>query len=147
MGDFRINREGMSIWIVAVDSLIILIFMFAVVRLRWYERLAINDIREGKSKIEDFTVFIKDIPIDKSLYHNNPELLKAMMTLHLEDIVSQEPQINFIDDTDRYEDNLELKGKKLPADQNGSIGPLLAENRETDNSSAQERRLKESDIV
>lgn len=147
MGDFRINREGMSIWIVAVDSLIILIFMFAVVRLRWYERLAINDIREGKSKIEDFTVFIKDIPIDKSLYHNNPELLKAMMTLHLEDIVSQEPQINFIDDTDRYEDNLELKGKKISADQNGSIGPLLAENRETDNSSAQERRLKESDIV
>lgn len=89
--------------IVVFDLLISLMFTIAVIRLRYYEKLAINDIREGKSKIEDFTVFIKKIPIKREEYDNNPELLKAMIAVHLEDVARNEPQINEIPELLRYE--------------------------------------------
>lgn len=89
--------------VVSLDLIISLIFMIAVIRLRYYEKLAINDIRDGKSKIEDFTVFIKKIPIKREEYDNNPELLKAMIAVHLENVIQSEPQINDIPEHQRYE--------------------------------------------
>jgi hypothetical protein len=92
--DQSVDRGDASIYIVSMDLVISLIFTIAIVRLRYYEKLTINHIREGKSKIEDFTIFIKGIPIKIDEYDNNPELLIAMIATHLEEIIKQEPEIN-----------------------------------------------------
>ena len=80
--------------IVVLDVAIFIIFTWAVIRLKWYEKLVILDIRDGKMKIEDFSVLINDIPIPSLDYKNDPELLKAMIVTHLEDIIAQEPVVN-----------------------------------------------------
>lgn len=48
------------------------IFTWAIIRLQFYEKLTIFDHRQGKMKIEDFTVNIHDIPIKPEEYSNNP---------------------------------------------------------------------------
>jgi len=42
--------------------------------------------------MEDFSVIIPTIPIEAADYSNSPDLLKAMMAVHLEDICAGELQ-------------------------------------------------------
>ena len=41
-----------------IDVLIMIIFTWAIVKLKLYEKLTIHDLRGGKMRIEDFTVCI-----------------------------------------------------------------------------------------
>jgi hypothetical protein len=92
--DFAIEREFASVLIVAFDCLIMLILTWAVIKLNFYERLAVFDIRNGKMKIEDFSVCIRSIPIKPEEFGNNIDLLKAMIVTHLEDVASGEAMVN-----------------------------------------------------
>ena len=60
-----------------------------------------------KKKIEDFTVNIREIPIKQEDYRNNPQLLKAMIVKHLEDVVANEEPVSLEhqDDT-KYESEI-----------------------------------------
>ena len=78
--------------IVLVDILMMFMISIFIIKLRWYERMSVNDIKQGKTSIEDFAVTIPDIPIDRKDYHNNPDLLTAMLVCHLEDICFSELQ-------------------------------------------------------
>ena len=40
-----------------------LIFTIAIFRLRSYEKMTVTDMKKGKLKIEDFSVYIPEIPI------------------------------------------------------------------------------------
>lgn len=68
------------------------IVAISMIRLRWYERVSVSDIKKGKLRIEDFSVYIPNIPISKDDYNNSPELLKAMIATHFEDIMANELQ-------------------------------------------------------
>ena len=92
-GGWVLSREQASIMIVSLDVAIIFIFAIAVFRLRYYEKLTIADNKHGRLWIEDFSIYISDIPVDNEDYQNNPELLKAMIVTHLESILSNELQV------------------------------------------------------
>lgn len=49
----------------------------AILRLRWYEKASVLDMKKGKLLLQDFTVIIPSIPVDKEDYNNSPDLLKA----------------------------------------------------------------------
>jgi len=66
--DFPIDREVASIIIVCLDCLMMVIFSWAVLKLRLFERLTIFDIRNGKMRIEDFSVCVRSIPIKPEEY-------------------------------------------------------------------------------
>lgn len=89
--------------LVSVDVLIVIIFAFAMIRLRAYEKLASEDIRQGKVKIEDFSLFVKKVPIDAGEYANQPELLKAMVVVHLQRVLAKAGNDSDEDDSDRPE--------------------------------------------
>jgi heme/copper-type cytochrome/quinol oxidase subunit 2 len=72
--------------VVWIDISIVLVFVLAIYRLKFYEDLTVVDLRNGQMRIEDFSVLFQDIPIDEDDYNNNPELLTAMMATHIEDI-------------------------------------------------------------
>lgn len=42
--------------------------------------------------MDDFSVLVRKIPIHQKDYDNNPELLKAMIVTHLEEILKGESQ-------------------------------------------------------
>jgi uncharacterized membrane protein len=63
-----------------------------IIRLKWYEEASVVDMKNGKLKVEDFSVFLPEIPIKKENYDNNPDLLTAQLALHLEEIVAHELQ-------------------------------------------------------
>ena len=67
--------------------LIVAIFM---IRLRWYELVAVSDMKHGRVRVEDFSIYLPDIPISKEAYNNSPELLQAMIATHFEEIVGSE---------------------------------------------------------
>lgn len=67
--------------------LIVAIFM---IRLKWYELVAVSDMKHGRLRIEDFSLYLPDIPISKEDYNNSPELLQAMIATHFEEIVRGE---------------------------------------------------------
>jgi hypothetical protein len=50
-------------------------------------------MKNGKLRIEDFSVYLPSIPVPKEEYHNNPDLLSAQLAVHLEEIVSHELQV------------------------------------------------------
>ena len=87
-----ISWEAASITIVSLDAFIMLLFVIAIIRLRWYERVTIEDMKKEKLVIEDFTVVLPNIPIELEEYNNNPDLLTAMLTTHLEKITQHELQ-------------------------------------------------------
>lgn len=118
-----------------MDLVISFIFTVFIIRLRYFEKLAINDIREGKSKIEDFTVFVKSVPINKDEYDNSPEMLKAMIAAQLEELLKSQPEINHIAEEDKYE----------AIEDKDSFGILL-NHLQLKNKFAR-RRLKECDVV
>jgi len=93
MGDVAsIEWEYASIGICAIDAMIMLIISFAIISLRSYEKASNEDLKQGRLRIEDFSVIIPTIPIEADDYSNSPALLKAMMALHLEDICAGEMQ-------------------------------------------------------
>lgn len=92
-GDWALTREQASILVVSLDLAIILIFAISIFRLRYYEKLTVNDIKHGGLWIDDFSVYISGIPVESEDYQNNPELLKAMIATHLENILQNELQV------------------------------------------------------
>ena len=63
--------------IVILDFLVMLVMTIGIIRLRWYETITIQDMKNKKLRIEDFSVYLPSIPVDKSKYDNNPDLLTA----------------------------------------------------------------------
>ena len=49
-------------------------------------------MKQQKVRLEDFCVNIPEIPISQEDYCNNPDLLTAMLSVHLEEIVGHELQ-------------------------------------------------------
>jgi len=84
------SREEASYQIVALDASIIFIIVVAIFRLRRYEQISVADLKKGKCKIEDFAVYVPNIPISEKDYNKSPELLKAMIATHFEDICNNE---------------------------------------------------------
>lgn len=78
--------ETVSVTIVSLDAFIMIMFVMAIIRLKWYERVTIEDMKKEKLVIEDFTVVLPDIPISREEYNNNPDLLTAMLANHLEKV-------------------------------------------------------------
>lgn len=73
--------------VVCLDWTIMFFVAIMIIRLSWYESVSVTDMKNGKLKIEDFSVHLPNIPIPKSEYHNNPDLLSAQLAVHLEEIV------------------------------------------------------------
>jgi len=86
------TREEGSYLVVGLDCFIMFIIAISIIRLRWYENVSVSDMKKGKLRIEDFSVYIPNIPITKEDYNNSPELLKAMIAVHFEDIMANELQ-------------------------------------------------------
>ena len=84
------RRHEVSIFVVLVDLLICFLFILAVYRVKYLETRTDKDLRSKQLRVDDFTVHLKDIPVDPSDYDNNPELLTAMLVTHLEDICKTE---------------------------------------------------------
>jgi hypothetical protein len=84
------SREDAGLMLVILDWLIMLTVTIGIIRLRWYEEQTINDMKNKKLKIEDFSVFLPNIPIDKAKYDNNPDLLTAQLAVHLEEVIGHE---------------------------------------------------------
>jgi len=61
-----------------------------IIRLRWYENVSVNDMKQGKLRLEDFTITLPTIPISKRDYANNPDLLTAQICTHFESVVGYE---------------------------------------------------------
>lgn len=49
-------------------------------------------MKQGRTSIEDFSISIPEMPIERSEYHNNPDLLTAMLATHFEEIAAGELQ-------------------------------------------------------
>ena len=81
----KYNRETISYMVVILDMAILLFFTLGIFRLKYYERLSILDMKHGQMRIEDFTVQMNNIPMSKSAYNNNPDLLNAILYSHFED--------------------------------------------------------------
>ena len=77
-----------SLIIVGSDILICLIFTIALFRLRWYEQLVEKDRQLLQPVVDDFSVYMPSIPIAPKDYDNNPELLTAMISTHLEGVLT-----------------------------------------------------------
>jgi hypothetical protein len=70
-GPSSISRHSASILIVVLDILILLIFYISLVRLQWYESLFERDRQILSPMIEDFSIYIENIPIKAEDYDNN----------------------------------------------------------------------------
>jgi hypothetical protein len=81
------SRHEAALLLVLIDSAIVVIFLIAVIRLKWYEDLFERDRQLKEPKTEDFSVFLPEIPVNASDYENNPELLTVQIATHLEYIL------------------------------------------------------------
>jgi len=72
-----LTREAASIMIVCLDWFVMFFLAMCIIRLQWYEEVSITDMKNGKLKVEDFSVFLPEIPIKRDRYNNNPDLLSA----------------------------------------------------------------------
>lgn len=77
--------------VVGLDCLIMLIMSVCIIRLRWYEQASILDRKMNNLNLEDFTITIPSIPIGKDKYSNSPDILKAQLAVHLEDVLMSQP--------------------------------------------------------
>ena len=89
----ELTRENASIMIVCLDWFIMFVLTICVIRLQWYEEISVIDMKNSKLKVEDFSVFLPEIPIERKNYNNNPDLLTAQLAIHLEEIVEHELQV------------------------------------------------------
>tara|TARA_B110000285_G_scaffold229495_1_gene294317 strand:- start:1227 stop:1553 length:327 start_codon:yes stop_codon:yes gene_type:complete len=96
----EMSRDTAANIVVLFDILIIAIFTLSIFRLRWYETLVEGDRQLLQPHIEDFSVYIDEIPIEPEVYEDNPELLTAMMAVHLEQTLT----LSFIKDEKLTED-------------------------------------------
>jgi len=96
----EMSRDTAANVVVLFDILIIAIFTLSIFRLRWYETLVEGDRQLLQPHIEDFSVYIDEIPIEPEVYEDNPELLTAMMAVHLEQTLT----LSFIKDEKLTED-------------------------------------------
>lgn len=85
-------REKGAALVVSLDCVIMFIAAICFIRLRWYERVSVSDMKKGKLRIEDFAVYIPKIPVKKEDYNNSPELLQAIVATHLEEVTRNELQ-------------------------------------------------------
>jgi hypothetical protein len=85
----QLSRENAAFAIVGCDILTLLIFTIGIFRLRWYETLVEKDRQLLQPHIEDFSVYLPNIPINSKAYEENSELLTAMMAVHLEQTLCQ----------------------------------------------------------
>jgi hypothetical protein len=90
MGKIKMTREQGALMVVVLDWFIMFFVAIAIIRLRWYEKTSVTDMKNSKLRIEDFSVYLPEIPVPKDEYHNNPDLLTAQLAVHLEEIVSHE---------------------------------------------------------
>ena len=88
--DLTYPWETVSVTIVSLDAFIMIMFVIAIIRLKWYERATIEDMKKEKLVIEEFTVVLPEIPISIEEYNNNPDLLTAMLANHLEKVTQHE---------------------------------------------------------
>lgn len=72
-----ITRSNGAILVVVLDCVVMYAIAIAILRLRWYEKASVLDMKQGKLLLQDFAVIIPNIPIDKKDYNNSPDLLKA----------------------------------------------------------------------
>lgn len=86
------TREEGAVLVVCLDCLIMLIMAICFIRMRWYERVSVSDMKKGKLKIEDFSVYLPSIPVAKEDYNNSPELLQAIIASHFEEVMRNELQ-------------------------------------------------------
>lgn len=93
MGSISMSREHGAIVVVVLDWVIVIFVTIMIIRLRWYEKVSVTDMKNGKLRIEDFSVKLPFIPIKKDNYNNNPDLLCAQLATHLEEIVGHELQV------------------------------------------------------
>ena len=84
----KITRELASLIIVCTDILISILFTIGLFRLRWYEQLVEKDRQLLRPVVDDFSVYMPSIPILPEEYDNNPELLTAMISTHLEAVLT-----------------------------------------------------------
>lgn len=80
----EVPRDKAAVIVVCLDCLAMLVFSVSIIRLRWYEKVSVLDMKKGKLKIEDFTITIPSVPIKKHQYGNSPEILKAQLAVHFE---------------------------------------------------------------
>ena len=65
-----------------------IIFMLAIFRLKWYEKLTVQDVKRSTLRIEDFSVHLDTIPATSDKYFDDPDLLSAMLVPQIEDEVA-----------------------------------------------------------
>jgi hypothetical protein len=90
--DTTYTVDYVSMMVVVLDVLMMWFISIMIIRLRWYEKLSVQDMKQGKTSIEDFSISIPEMPIDRAEYHNNPDLLTAMLATHFEEIAANELQ-------------------------------------------------------
>lgn len=93
LGSIQMTRENGAILVVVLDWVSMIFVAVMIIRLRWYEKVSVTDMKNGKLRIEDFSVHLPFIPIKRDQYHNNPDLLCAQLAVHLEEIVGHELQV------------------------------------------------------
>jgi hypothetical protein len=93
MGSIKMTRENGALVVVVLDWAVMFFVAIMIIRLRWFEKVAVTDMKNGKLRIEDFSVQLPFIPIKRDQYHNNPDLLCAQLATHLEEIVGHELQV------------------------------------------------------
>ena len=67
-GFMQLSRENAAFAIVGCDILILFLFTIGIFRLRWYETLVEKDRQLLQPHIEDFSVYLPNIPINPKAY-------------------------------------------------------------------------------
>lgn len=75
-----------------MDCVIAFFITIMIFKLRFRENDSVQDMKQMKTRLEDFCVSIPEIPIEGKDYDHKPDLLTAMLSVHLEDIVGHELQ-------------------------------------------------------
>ena len=60
--------EYASIIVIILDCITIIFIGICIIRLKWYEQAAVEDMKHGRLIIEDFAVTIPNIPLDTDDY-------------------------------------------------------------------------------
>ena len=65
MGSIKMTRENGAILVVALDWVTMIFVAIMIIRLRWFEAVSVTDMKNGKLRIEDFSVHLPFIPIKR----------------------------------------------------------------------------------
>ena len=65
--------------------------MISIFKLKKYEKLTLQDMQKNNHiRIEDFSVYMAKIPINKEMYNNDTNILSAILIPYLEEEITQE---------------------------------------------------------